>query len=286
MAGEQLNKESKDLEEFQILMDWMEQQGRTETAQDLLQVAKYLEEMQTQLSVMTKELQEVKQQLSRFQQEQPRQQVVDTIQEVSSLQNMMKNISEKISTGKEQLKNTVAKAITTVREKGKEEINQVLQKGISKIKSIVEKNREKIAITLDKYQKLAKKIDAIGEELKQVGTSIGNVGRLVTGKDAKEVSKENQGIGITRGINQPIKKHIMSLQQKLERTDRMLEKLDKLSKDLGSSKEVKKEQRVSIQKKLSEKKEVVEQKKSTKQKEQIKENGLKGKGKQQEICLQ
>ena len=59
MAGEQLNKESKDLEEFQILMDWMEQQGRTETAQDFLQVAKYLEEMQTQLSVMTKELQEV-----------------------------------------------------------------------------------------------------------------------------------------------------------------------------------------------------------------------------------
>ena len=281
MAGEQLNKESKDLEEFQILMDWMEQQGRTETAQDLLQVAKYLEEMQTQLSVMTKELQEVKQQLSQFQQEQPRQQVADTIQEVSSLQNMMKNISEKISTGKEQLKNTVAKAITTVREKGKEEINQVLQKGISKIKSIVEKNREKIAITLDKYQKLAKKIDAIGEEVKQVGTSIGNVGRLATGKDVKEVSKEKQGIGITRGINQPVKKHIMSLQQKLERTDKMLEKLDKLSKDLGTSKEAKQEQRVSIQEKLSEKKEVVEQKKSAKKKEQR----LEVKGKRQEVCL-
>ena len=93
MAGEQLNKESKDLEEFQILMDWMEQQGKKETAQDLLQVAKYLEEMQTQLSVMTKELQEVKQQLSQFQQEQPRQQVAETIQEVSNLQNMITNIS-------------------------------------------------------------------------------------------------------------------------------------------------------------------------------------------------
>ena len=191
---------------------------------------------------------------------------------------MMKNISEKMSTGKEQLKNTVAKAITTVREKGKEEINQVLQKGISKIKSIVEKNREKIAITLDKYQKLSKKIDAIGEELKQVGTSIGNVGRLVTGKDVKEVSKEKQGIGITRGINQPIKKHIVSLQQKLEQTDKMLEKLDKLFKDLGTSKEVKQEQRVSMQEKLSKKKEIVEQKKSAKQTER-------SKGKQQEACL-
>ena len=287
MVGEQPNNKlnGKETDGIQILLEWMEQQGKKETAQDFLQVAKYLEEMQTQLSVMTKELQEVKQQLAQFQQEQPRQQVAETIHEVSNLQNRMTNILEKISTGKEQLKNTVAQAIATVREKGKEEINQILQKGISKVKSIVENNREKLAITLDKYQKLAKKIDAIGEEVKQVGTSIGNVGRLVTGKDAKEVSKEKQGIGITRGINQPIKKHMLSLQQKLKRTDKMLEKLDNILKHLGKEVKIKQEQRVSIQEKLSEKKEVVEQKKTIKKKEQIKENGLKGKGKQQEVCL-
>ncbi len=287
MAREQPSNElnGKKMDGIQILLAWMEQQGKKETAQDFLQVAKYLEEMQTQLSVMTKELQEVKQQLAQFQQEKPRQQVAETIQEVSNLQNMITNILEKISTGTEYLKNTIAQAITTVKEKGKEEVKQILQKGISKIKSIVEKNREKIAITLDKYQKIAKKIDAIGEEVKQVGTSIGNVGRLATGKDAKEVSKEKQGIGITRGINRPIKKHIMSLQQKLERTDKMLEKLDNISKALG--KKVKQEQRVSIQEKLSEKKEVVEQKKSSKKKEQTKEKikGLEGKGKRQEACL-
>ena len=287
MEGEQPNNKPKgtEIDGIQLLLEWMEQQGKKETAQDFLQVTKYLEEMQTQLSVMTKELKEVKQQLSQFQQEQPRQQVAETIQEVSNLQNRITNISEKISIGKEQLKNTVAQAIATVKEKGKEEINQILQKGISKVKSIVENNREKLAITLDKYQKLARRIDAIREELKQVGTSIGNVGRLVTGKDAKEVSKEKQGIGMTRGINQLVKKHIVSLQQKLERTDKMLEKLDNISKDLGVSKEEKQEQRVSIQEKLSEKKEVIEQKKTIKKKEQIKENGLKGKGKQQEVCL-
>ena len=275
MAGEQLNKESKDLEEFQILMNWMKQQGRTETAQDLLQVAKYLEEMQTQLSVMTKELQEVKQQLTQFPQEKA---IEETIQEVSNLQKTMGNLSEKISTGKEYWKNTVEQAITTIREKGKEELNQILQKGISKVKEIMLESREKLATTFAKYQKLVKKIDNIGEELKQVGTSIGNVGRLVTGKDAKEVSKEKQGIGITRGINQQIKKHIVSLQQKLERTDSILEKLDRISNDLGTGKEEKQEQRVSMQEKLFQKKEVVEKKKSVKQME-------KNKGKQQETCL-
>ena len=275
MAGEQPNNKPKEIDGIQLLIEWMEQQGRKETSQELLQVSQYLVEMQMQLSVMTKELQEVKQQLTQFPQ---RKAIEETIQEVSNLQKTMGNLSEKISIGKEYWKNTVKQAITTVREKGKEELNQILQKGISKVKAIVLENREKLATTLAKYQKLAKKIDNIGEELKQVGTSIGNVGRLVIGKDAKEASKEKQGVGITRGINQPIQKHIVSLQQKLERTDSMLKKIDRISNDLGTEKEETQKQPVSMQEKLSQKKEVVEQKKSAKQTE-------KSKGKQQEACL-
>ena len=277
MVGELENEaKGKELDGIQLLIEWMEQQGKKETSQELLQVSQYLVEMQTQLSVMTKELQEVKQQLTQFPQEKA---IKETIQEVSNLQKTMGNLSEKISTGKEYWKNTVEQAITTIREKGKEELKQILQKGISKVKEVMLESREKLATTLAKYQKLAKKIDNIGEELKQVGTSIGNVGRLVVGKDAKEISKEKQGIGITRGMNQPIQKHIMSLQQKLERTDNILEKLDRISNDLGTGKEEKQEQRgVSMQEKLSQKKEIVEQKKSTKQME-------KKKGKQQETCL-
>ena len=277
MVGKLENEaKGKELDGIQLLIEWMEQQGKKETSQELLQVSQYLVEMQTQLSIMTKELQEVKQQLTQFPQEKA---IKETIQEVSNLQKTMGNLSEKISTGKEYWKNTVEQAITTIREKGKEELNQILQKGISKVKEVMLESREKLATTLAKYQKLAKKIDNIGEELKQVGTSIGNVGRLVVGKDAKEISKEKQGIGITRGMNQPIQKHIMSLQQKLERTDNILEKLDRISNDLGTGKEEKQEQRgVSMQEKLSQKKEVVEQKKSAKQTE-------KSKGKQQEACL-
>ena len=275
MAGEQPNNKPKEIDGIQILIEWMEQQGRKETSQELLQVSQYLMEMQIQLNVMTKELQEVKQQLTQFPQGQA---IEETIQEVSSLQKTMSNISEKISTGKEHWKNTVEQAITKVREKGKEELNQILQKGISKVKEVMLESREKLATTLAKYQNLAKKIDNIGEELKQVGTSIGNVGRLVVGKDTKEISKEKQGIGITRGINKPIQKHIVLLQQKLERTDNILEKLDRISNDLGTGKEETQKQRVSMQEKLSQKKEVVEQKKSAKQTE-------KSKGKQQEAYL-
>ena len=281
MEVEQQKKQYKEneVEEFQSLIEYMQQQGRNETSQDLLQVAKYFEEMQKQFNIMTKELQEVRQQLSNFQQGQPRKQVEESIQEVSSLQKIMINLSEKVSIGKNHLKDVAEQALFVFREKVKEEINKILQKGIFKVKSVVLESREQMTTTLAEYQKLASKIDSIGEELKQVNNSIGNVGRLVAGKDIKEISKEKQGVGITRGINQLIKKHIVSLQQKLERTDRILEKLYKISKDLG--KEVKQEQRISIQEKLSEKKEVVEQKKLVKKKEQ----GLGVKGKRQKACL-
>ena len=113
MAGEQQNNEpkEKEIDGIQLLIEWMEQQGRKETSQELLQVSQYLIEMQTQLSVMTKELQEVKQQLTQFPQEKT---IEETIQEVSSLQKTINNVSEKISTGKEHWKHIVEKAITTV----------------------------------------------------------------------------------------------------------------------------------------------------------------------------
>ena len=69
MAGEQSNNKPKEIDGIQLLIEWMEQQGRKETSQELLQVSQYLMEMQTQLSVMTKELQEVKRQLTQFPQE-------------------------------------------------------------------------------------------------------------------------------------------------------------------------------------------------------------------------
>ena len=103
MVGELENEaKGKELDGIQLLIEWMEQQGKKETSQELLQVSQYLMEMQTQLSVMTKELQEVKQQLTQFPQEKA---IKETIQEVSNLQKTMGNLSEKISTGKEYWKN-------------------------------------------------------------------------------------------------------------------------------------------------------------------------------------
>ena len=144
MEVKQQKKQYKEneVEEFQSFIEYMQQQGRNETSQDLLQVAKYFEKMQKQFNIMTKELQEVRQQLSNFQQGQPRKQVEESIQEVSNLQKTMINLSETISTGRNHLKDVVEQSFLVFREKGKEEMNKILQKGISKVKSAVLESRE------------------------------------------------------------------------------------------------------------------------------------------------
>ena len=98
MELEQQKKQYKEneVEEIQSLIKHMQQQGRNETSQELLQVVQYFEEMQKQFNIMTKELQEVRQQLSNFQQGQPRKQAEESIQEVSNLQKTMINLSEKM----------------------------------------------------------------------------------------------------------------------------------------------------------------------------------------------
>ena len=42
------------------------------------------------------------------------------------------------------------------------------------------------------FQKTANQIDSIGDELKQIGNSVSNVGRLLAGKGTKEATDEKR----------------------------------------------------------------------------------------------
>lgn len=77
---------------------------------------------------------------------------------------------------------TAAQAVTAFKEKGREEMNRVLQKGISGVQSVLSGCREKMVDVLTSYEKTANQIDSIGDEFKQIGNSVANVGRLLTGK--------------------------------------------------------------------------------------------------------
>jgi len=170
---------------------------------------------------------------------------------------------------KDHLIGTAAQAVTAFKEKGREKMNKVLQKGISGVQSVLSGCREKMVDVLTSYEKTANQIDSIGDEFKQIGNSVANVGRLLTGKGTKEVSDEKEGVALTRVLNMPVKKHISALKKQVERIDGAVAKLDKICAGLDTGKD-KEKSRVSVKEKLSQMKVKSEQQKKEPEKSKTK----------------
>lgn len=163
-------------------MELLEQQGMKEHSQDFMEVLQYIAGMQLQLSAMVDELQEVRKQLEKMQERQPKATESQLLDKVSYLQEKVSSLAERLSELKDHLIDTAAQAVTAFKEKGREEMNKVLQKGISGVQSVLSECREKMVDVLTSYEKTANQIDSIGDEFKQIGNSVANVGRLLTGK--------------------------------------------------------------------------------------------------------
>ena len=115
------------------------------------------------------------------------------------------------------------------------------------MKSALEDFRERLAETMLDYQKTANQMDSIGDELKQIGNSVSNVGRLLAGKGTKEATDEKPGVGLTRVVNKPVKKGGgKSAEKGIASVDKAFEKLDRLSERFDVGKEAEKGGRESL----------------------------------------
>ena len=254
----------KIMEENDALKQFMEllnQQGMKEQSQDFMGIFWYVAGMQVQLSAVVDELQGVREQLSQMQEQQPKSVTEKLMDKVAHLQEKITSLSERLASAKSHLLETAAQAVSAFQEKGKAEMCRVLQKGISGVKSMLSGYRERLVDVVMDFEKTANQIDSIGDELKQIGNSVSNVGRLLAGKGTREVSDEKPGVGLTRAINTPVKKAVENLRKKIDAADQAFEKLDRLSDRLDAGKEAEKGGRVSVKDKLSQMKSKADQQK-------------------------
>ncbi|MFG6322596.1 MAG: hypothetical protein K1W41_14265 [Lachnospiraceae bacterium] len=252
------------MEESDVLKQFMEllnQQNMKEQSQDFMGIFWYVAGMQVQLSAMVDELQGVREQLSQMQEHQPKPFTEKIMDNVAQLQEKITSLSERLTTVRKHLVETAAQAVSAFKEKGKAEMCKVVRKGISGMKSVLADYRERLVDVMMDYQKTANQIDSIGDELKQIGNSVSNVGRLLAGKGTKEVSDEKPGVGLTRAINKPVKIAVENLRKKIDAADQAFEKLDRLSDRLEAGKEAEKGGRASLKAKLSQMKAKTDQQK-------------------------
>ena len=240
-----------------LLLELLDQQKAP--SQNFMEVLQYVAGMQMQLNVMVNELQSVKEQLGKMQESQPEKKKHPLLEKLFHLQEKVTKLATHLSEIKDQLVDTAVQAVSGFKEKGREDMNKVLQKGLSGVKEALLGHRERLLGTLTSYEQTANQIDSIGAELKQIGNSAANVGRLLSGTGTKEVSGEEPGIAVTRAINAPVKKHITKLKKQMDGIDRTIEKIDGISSSLSAGKNIEKDAekgeekgtRVSVKEKLS-----------------------------------
>ena len=252
------------MEENDVLKQFMEllnQQNMREQSQDFMELFKYAAGMQLQLAVMADELQGVRQQLSQLQENQPKQVKENLMAKVERIQEKITDLSVRLSAIKDHLVETAVQAVNAFKEKGRTEMCRVVQKGISSVKSALADYREHLTGVMLDCQKTANQIDSIGDELKQIGNSVSNVGRLLAGKGTREVSGEKPGVSLTRVINKPVKDAVENLRKDIESVDKAFEKLDRRSERFNAGKEAEKGGRASLKDKLSQMKAKTDQQK-------------------------
>ena len=267
------------MEENDVLKQFMEllnQQNMREQSQDFMELFKYAAGMQLQLAVMADELQGVRQQLSQLQENQPKQVKENLMAKVERIQEKITDLSVRLSAIKDYLVETTVQAVNAFKEKGRSEMCRVVQKWISGVKWALADYREHLTGVMLDCQKTANQIDSIGDELKQIGNSVSNVGRLLAGKGTREVSGEKPGVSLTRVINKPVKNAVENLRKDIESVDKAFEKLDRLSECFNAGKEAEKGGRASLKDKLSQMKAKTDQQKKApepdKEKQRAKRN--------------
>ena len=260
-AGQNTKQVMEENDALKQLIELLNQQNMKEQSQDFMGVFWYVAGMQVQLAAMVDELQGVRELLSQMQEKQPKSVTENFMEKISHLQEKVTSLSERLTVVRNCLVETATQAVNAFKEKGKAEMCRVLQKGISGMKSMLSGYRERLVDVMTDCEKTANQIDGIGDELKQIGNSVSNVGRLLAGKGTKEVSDEKPGVGLTRAVNTPVKKAVENLRKKIDGADQAFEKLDRLSARLDAGKEAEKGGRVSVKDKLSQMKEKVGQQK-------------------------
>lgn len=226
--------ENKDL--MNQFIGIMKEQNMGEQAQEVNSALLYIVNLQAQMMAMTKELQDVKEQLNAVNKEHNDIVSRNDIKMVSKIQRRALDLSEQLGKLKENTIGTIKEAVNTYKTNGKEQMKKLLMKGTSSIQNKLQWCKNVLQNILNLCKEANRRLDAIGNELAQIGDSIGNIGKIATGKElrADKVSSEKEGVTLIRMLKAPISKAISLIEKQINKIDSMINKMERFSERLNS----------------------------------------------------
>lgn len=176
----------KEQENIKRLFQLMDQNGLKEEKNQVMELADYIDGMEKQLGTVIEELGAVKEQLGRIQDKGMKQ---AAIRLVTKLEGMVEVAKQQLCAVKVKFMDGISRAVNDFKGKGVSVLYKSIdvlgiKKGLVKFKEQLHLATETADIRIERYAN-------IGDELHEVKTHLGNIGRELMGKKARASGSRN-----------------------------------------------------------------------------------------------
>lgn len=223
--------EQEHLKEFFEILNG---QGRKQEVTEFSSLLSQLNQMEKQYAEVLSELNTVKGQLSAIQDKGIKSVVMDGIlklqEKVTEAKNQLEHIKADIS-------NSIKESIFLIKENGISALNKAVD--FIGLRKALTDLRDNLTSSIAKTQKNIDKINAVGSELHVLSEHTSNLGRVLTGKETKELTQRNEDKGILAVATKQLKHSKSMLEGIRQNVSHTITAVDRLEQAANKGKEQK-----------------------------------------------
>ena len=223
--------EQEHLKEF---FKQLNENGQRQEAAEFSALVTQLSNMEQQYSAVLSELQAVRGQLDRIQDKGIKSAL---LKGVSAIQEKVTQAKEQLTHIKADLSQSVKKALSNVKQQGISALNKAVD--FIGIKTALADMRESLQSSISRTQKSIDRINAIGSELHALNEHSRNLGRVLTGREAKELTARNEDKGVLAAVAKPLKKSKALLENMEKGVTRAIQSVNRLEQAAAKGREQK-----------------------------------------------
>ena len=211
------------------LLDLLRKNNMQEAANNIFEMAAYVDVMEKKMDSVLEELVTVKDQLHKMEEREAEKGLKQTIKRaVNKLEQDCKAMKEKLFEVKTEIKAKAGEIVTAAKQKGKAALNKVAE--FLGIKKKLEGIRQNVQESIADVDKSIGKIDAFGRGMREAGQKIANTFRTFADKPEKEYGEKK--FSKTELIKKPFQAKRKLLSGILNFADAAIEKTEQLAADV------------------------------------------------------
>ena len=201
------------------LMEALEQNGLTKQKEDVQSLVGYIENMESALSVMMSEMQEMHAEISRLHDKGIR---AKCTQLVSKSEDKIRQVKAMVSTTKKRLIEAAGNAVKTYKEKGKSALIQAVD--AMRIPAALSRIKGGFSHAAQSMRQSAVQLDTIRGELHEVGSHMKNAGRIMLGRPTRQTKALESDKGVLAKLRGLLESCGRAFERMEHSTDNLLSK--------------------------------------------------------------